>query len=142
MIRHSVRSAGQRRNTLALALLAYALAGCQPEIGSTGDRGNTSDVLRHVDGGDAQRGRVTMSAIGCGSCHSIPGVRGARGMVGPSLDHWRERRLIAGVVPNDTQRLITWLTVPQAIAPGSAMPNMGVTDGEARDMAAYLYSLR
>ena len=71
----------------------------------------------------------------------VPGVRGADGIVGPSLEHWSERRIIAGVVPNDPDRLITWITVPQSIAPGSAMPNLGVTDGQARDIAAYLYTL-
>ena len=60
---------------------------------------------------------------------------------GPSLEHWSERRVIAGVVPNDADRLVTWITVPQSIVPGNAMPNMGVTDGQARDIAAYLYTL-
>jgi cytochrome c len=96
---------------------------------------------RVVERGDASRGRDAIAAYGCGSCHSIPGIRGANGMVGPSLEHWAERRIIAGEVPNDPARLITWLTVPQAIEPGTAMPNMGVTDGQARDMAAYLYTL-
>ncbi|MEO7086895.1 MAG: cytochrome c class I, partial [Gemmatimonadaceae bacterium] len=62
-------------------------------------------------------------------------------MVGPPLEHWSERRMIAGEVPNDPAQLITWLTVPQSIRPGGAMPNMGVSDGQARDIAAYLYTL-
>ncbi len=96
---------------------------------------------RPVEGGDASRGQGAIVAAGCGSCHAIPGVRGADGVVGPSLEHWSERPVIAGVVPNDPDRLITWLTVPQSIAPGSAMPNLGVSDGQARDIAAYLYTL-
>lgn len=96
---------------------------------------------RQVERGDAARGQGAISAAGCGSCHAIPGVRGADGVVGPSLEHWSERRVIAGVVPNDPERLITWITVPQSIVPGNAMPNLGVTDGQARDMAAYLYTL-
>jgi cytochrome c len=99
------------------------------------------DADRIVDDGDPGRGRNAIAAYGCGSCHVIPGVRGADGMVGPSLEHWAERRIIAGEVPNDPARLITWLTVPQSIEPGTAMPNMGVTDGQARDIAAYLYTL-
>ncbi len=125
-----------------LALLALSWIGCRPRAGRVRQAGDVDDVLRHVEGGNAKRGRVAIAQFGCGSCHSIPGIPGARGMVGPSLDHWRQRRVIAGEVPNDPQRLITWLTVPQAIEPGSVMPNMGVTDGEARDMAAYLYTLR
>ena len=67
---------------------------------------------------------------------------GGDGLVGPPIDHWAGRRIIAGEVPNDPERPITWLTVPQSIEPGTAMPNMGVSDGEARDVAACLYTLR
>ena len=112
---------------------ASLLAGCGTASGHTTDR--------VIENGDATRGRAAIAAYGCGSCHTIPGIRGADGMVGPPLEHWAERRIIAGEVPNDPERLITWITVPQSIEPGTAMPNMGVTDGQARDIAAYLYTL-
>lgn len=121
------------RVVLAAALALLGVTGCGQPSGHSADR--------LVEGGDPARGREAISAYGCGSCHSIPGIRAANGMVGPSLEHWAERRIIAGEVPNDPARLITWLTVPQSIEPGTAMPNMGVTDGQARDMAAYLYTL-
>lgn len=121
----------RRRITIAVAL---AVAGaCSKASGHSADR--------VVEGGDAERGRLAITSYGCGSCHAIPGIRGADGLVGPPLEHWAERRIIAGEVPNDPARLITWLTVPQSIEPGTAMPNMGVTDGQARDIAAYLYTL-
>lgn len=119
---------------LIASAVAVMLDACRAASGQPSDR--------YVDGGDAERGRAAIAAYGCGSCHQIPGVAGARGMVGPPLDHWSQRRIIAGEVPNDPERLITWLTVPQAIEPGTAMPNMGVSDGTARDMAAYLYTIR
>jgi cytochrome c len=72
----------------------------------------------------------------------IPGITGASGMVGPPLTSWSQRRIIAGEVPNTPANLITWITVPQSIEPGVAMPNLGVSDGQARDIAAYLYSLK
>jgi len=125
-------SMGRGRWAALLIVLAGA-AGCSEVSGHSADR-----VVEH---GDAERGRAAIAEYGCGSCHSIPGIRDAVGMVGPPLDHWAERRIIAGEVPNDPDRLITWLTVPQSIEPGTAMPNMGVTDGQARDMAAYLYTL-
>lgn len=126
--------AAQRVYRCRVVLLALALAGaCSRASGHSADRA--------VEGGDAERGRTAIAAYGCGSCHAIPGIRGADGMVGPPLDHWAERRIIAGEVPNDPARLITWITVPQSIEPGTAMPNMGVTDGQARDIAAYLYTL-
>ncbi|MDQ6633255.1 MAG: c-type cytochrome [Gemmatimonadota bacterium] len=117
---------------MAVTIVALAI-GC--------GRPSRSSATRAVEGGDPERGRAAIAAYGCGSCHMIPGIRGADGLVGPPLEHWAERRLIAGEVPNDPERLITWITVPQAIEPGTGMPNMGVTDGQARDIAAYLYSL-
>jgi cytochrome c len=96
----------------------------------------------HVDGGDAARGRRQIVAFGCGSCHTIPGVSGANGMVGPPLTGWSQRRIIAGEVVNTPDNLVTWITVPQSIEPGVAMPNMGVSDRQARDIAAYLYTLK
>ena len=113
-------------------MLIVALA-CRQASGHTTDR--------VVEGGDVERGRATIATYGCGSCHIIPGVKDAQGLVGPPLIHWADRRIIAGEVPNDPERLITWITVPQSIEPGTAMPNMGVTDGQARDIAAYLYTL-
>lgn len=121
----------RRRATVTIVALAV---GCADP--------SRSPAIRTVEGGDPERGRAAIAAYGCGSCHMIPGVRGADGLVGPALEHWSERRLIAGEVPNDPERLITWITVPQSIEPGTGMPNMGVTDGQARDIAAYLYSLR
>jgi Predicted membrane protein len=120
------------RRTAAIAGVVWLAAGCAA--------GHTNSD-RVVENGDPERGKATISAYGCGTCHSIPGIRAADGLVGPPLDHWSKRRVIAGEVPNDPERLITWLTVPQSIEPGTAMPNMGVTDGQARDIASYLYTL-
>lgn len=132
----------RRHVSRVLRLAAITAVASSAGVAACGETSQQSTPERHIEGGNAVRGRATIAAYGCGSCHSIPGVRGARGMVGPPLDHWSQRRIIAGEVPNDPARLITWLTVPQSIEPGTAMPNMGVTDGEARDMAAYLYTLR
>jgi cytochrome c1 len=97
---------------------------------------------QQIANSDSDRGRVAIERFGCGSCHDIPGVRGANGMVGPPLTHWSQRRIIAGEMENTPDHLITWITMPQAVEPGTAMPNMGVSDGEARDIAAYLYSIK
>jgi cytochrome c len=95
-----------------------------------------------VPGGDAKRGKIAITNYGCGSCHTIPGVTGARGLVGPPLSEWSKRGFIAGEVPNTTDFLIRWIEMPQAIKPGVDMPNMAVPESEARDIAAYLYTLR
>jgi len=93
-------------------------------------------------GGDADRGKVAIATYGCGACHMIPGVSAAHGEVGPPLDHWSRRVYIAGVVGNTEDFLIRWIEVPEAIKPKTAMPTLGVTEGAARDIAAYLYTLR
>jgi cytochrome c2 len=96
---------------------------------------------RPVPGGDPAAGRQLLAERGCGSCHTIPGVRGANGLVGPPLDHFARRAYIAGEVINNADFLVRWIEVPQAIEPGTAMPNLGITEGQARSMAAYLYTL-
>lgn len=95
-----------------------------------------------VAGGDPQRGAVALQTYGCGACHAIPGVPGAVAYVGPPLDAWAERHYIAGALLNTPDNLITWLREPQAVEADTAMPNLGVTEQDARDMSAYLYTLR
>jgi len=94
-----------------------------------------------LTGGVPGRGHDLLERYGCGSCHTIPGVRGARGLAGPSLLRFGQRAYIAGQRRNTPQNLIPWLQHPQHIEPGTAMPEMGVTPADARDMAAYLYTL-
>jgi cytochrome c1 len=93
-------------------------------------------------GGDAAHGAKLIAHFGCGSCHMIPGISDADGLVGPPLDHMGERTIIAGVLPNTPPNMQIWLKNPQAIVPGNAMPNMELNDNEAKDVAAYLYTLR
>jgi len=94
-----------------------------------------------VPGGRADRGKIAIQTFGCGSCHTIPGVSTATGTVGPPLFFWSKRTYIAGEVPNTPDFLVRWIEVPQAIEPGTAMPNLGVPENAARDIAAYLYTL-
>jgi cytochrome c len=95
-----------------------------------------------VPGGDPQKGRAQLAAFGCGACHLIPGVDHAYGVVGPPLTQFAQRSYIAGEVTNSPSNLVQWIMTPQSIEPGTAMPNLGVTEAQARDMAAYLYTLR
>ena len=97
---------------------------------------------RTVAQGDPTAGRHLIVKYGCGSCHIVPGVKEATGLVGPPLEHFSRRVYIAGEVPNNADFLIRWIEVPQAIEPGTAMPNLGVTEGQARSIAAYLYTLK
>jgi cytochrome c len=122
------------RRPLAALLGMVVLSGCQVAAGS--------ESRYAVAGGDADRGKAAIEMYGCGSCHTIPGIRDATGMVGPPLTMWSRRTYIAGEAPNTPEFLIRWIQVPQAIEPGTAMPNLGVTEGRARDIAAYLYTIK
>ncbi|MDX1663978.1 MAG: hypothetical protein R3272_09300 [Candidatus Promineifilaceae bacterium] len=91
--------------------------------------------------GDAGAGEEAIEEYGCPACHVIPGIPGADGQVGPPLTDWSERQTIAGALPNIPPNLIRWVMEPQAIEPDTLMPDMGVSERDARDIAAYLYTL-
>lgn len=92
--------------------------------------------------GNSRQGAIEIYRAACGSCHVIPGVVGADGVVGPSLERFASRKFIAGLLPNTPDNLSLWIEWPQRIAPGNVMPNMGLSAREARDIAAYLETLR
>jgi len=123
---------------LALALaLAGSLAGC--------DSGGPSAIERkaaEMTGGEPSRGRDVIRRYGCSTCHAIPGVEGARGQVGPSLEGIASRAYLAGKLPNSPANMIKWIREPQDVQPGTAMPELGVTEQDGKDIAAYLYTLR
>jgi cytochrome c len=79
--------------------------------------------------------------LGCGSCHTIPGIAGAHGKVGPSLQGLANHSYVAGQLPNQPLNLEHWIQHPHSIHPDTLMPELGVTDAQARDIASYLYSL-
>lgn len=91
---------------------------------------------------DAKRGREAIEHYACVTCHRIPGVVGANAPVGPPLQGMGVRQYIAGALPNTTENMARWLRNPHAIDRDSAMPDLGVTERDARDMAAYLDTLR
>jgi len=91
--------------------------------------------------GDPVRGGRLVAQYGCPSCHS--GIRDApAGEVGPPLELIGRRAYIAGQFPNTRIRMVEWLQHPQALKPGTAMPDLGVTERDARDIATYLATLK
>lgn len=89
-----------------------------------------------------ERGALLLRQYGCGACHRIPGVANAHGIVGPSLDDIGRRVYLAGILPNTPEHMVQWIMDPRAVDPLTAMPNLGVTEPQARDMAAYLAQLK
>lgn len=92
--------------------------------------------------GDAEHGKLLLRQYGCGACHRIPGVAVADGNVGPPLDRIAERVYLAGMLPNVPENMVRWILAPRAIDPLTGMPDLKVPEPHARDMAAYLYTLR
>jgi cytochrome c2 len=108
-----------------------------PLLAACGERG-LLDGAR----GDAARGRALVARYHCGQCHAVPGVPAAQGRLGPGLEGYARRSYIAGRWPNEPVRLALWIAEPQALAPDTPMPDLGVSAGDARDIVAYLATLR
>ena len=91
---------------------------------------------------DAKRGKRAIQQYACATCHEIPGIVGASKPVGPPLDAMARRAVIAGIAPNTPQNLERFLLDPHSVSPESAMPKLGLRVQDARDIAAYLSTLR
>ncbi len=130
---------GARRGRVHVAGLGCLLLALTAACGSDGEE--AAYTAERLTGGSAQRGAHAIRRHGCGSCHTIGGVPGATALVGPRLDGLAGRSFIGGVLPNTGENLVRWIQDPRVIAPGTAMPDLGVSEGDARDIAAYIYTL-
>lgn len=124
----------------AIIALTACISICVLFEGCTGGRTTPSYSISSV--GNAQQGKELIRSYGCGACHIIPGIRTARGLVGPPLFYFSERTMIAGELPNTPPNLVRWIQNPQNVEPKTAMPNLGLSQEQAYDIAAYLYTLR
>jgi cytochrome c2 len=100
------------------------------------------DRAAAVTRGNPEAGKALIPRYGCNACHTIPGIRGSHGAAGPALGGIVGRMYIAGVLTNTPDHMVKWIQDPPAIDPKTAMPNLGLTEREARDITAYLYSLK
>jgi cytochrome c2 len=126
----------RRQNiSIALCVAVFVIAGCkggqEARIASVGHTG-----------GSADRGEATIVAYQCGKCHTIPGIRSAHGVFGPPLEALSRRTYIGGNFPNTSENLVHWIMNPQAMKPRTAMPDLGLSEQQSRDAAAYLYTLK
>jgi len=117
--------------TGALLCAAVLASGCAKE-----------EPVSRVAGGDPERGRLLVQQYQCAACHFIPEVQGPNGDAGPSLESMGRLSYIAGSIPNQPENMIRFLQNPPAVKPGTLMPALGITDDEARHMAAFMYSLK
>ncbi len=94
----------------------------------------------NITGGNPKRGEAMFIAYGCGGCHQLQHVRKATGLVGPPLDGIALRVFIAGRLENKPDNLQHWIRDPQAVSPGTVMPDLNVGQQDARDISAFLYT--
>lgn len=119
------------RATLLVPVLCCAMIGCADK----------REQPRELTGADAANGLAVIERVGCAACHRIPGVAWPTGTVGGSLDGFGNQSMIAGRFPNQPQTLAVWVRDAPSMAPATGMPAMPITPAEARDVAAYLYTL-
>ena len=115
--------------SFAATMLLLALAACSKAHSASPDA-------------DAAAGAALITKLGCGSCHTIPGIVDANGMVGPPLEHIASRQFIAGVLRNTPDNMVQWLRFPQRIVPGNAMPDLAISQDDALRLTAYLETLK
>jgi cytochrome c2 len=118
------------------AALGALLAACEPP-GAEARREAAA-----LTGGDPAYGPALARQYGCATCHTIPGVDGARGRVGPSLAGVASRSYLGGVLTNTPRNMVRWIREPRAVDSLTAMPNTGVSASDALHISAYLYTLR
>ncbi len=128
---NNARRARALQGSLSLLLVVLALSGCHDKTAAW-----------QISGAQPERGPALIQYYGCSACHTVPGVAQASGTVGPPLTQFGQRAYIAGILYNNPDNLMLWLRDPQRVVPGNAMPNTGVTARDARDIAAYLYTLQ
>lgn len=110
------------RQLLAVAIVVAAAAGC-----------NVKPLIPFLPKTPTERlqQNPVVLARSCTSCHTIGNTGGT---VGPVLDQVANRRT--------EEWLRTWLRNPQAVKPGTRMPNFEFTDGEIDTLLRDLRSLR
>ena len=128
--------------TFLLELPRMAPGDYAARVAGLEDKGRVPTADAPHASGDATRGKVALEQYACTTCHSIPGIVGEHAPVGPPLDRVAGRQYLAGVILNSRENMVRWLREPQAISPKTAMPDLGVTERDARDIAAYLYTLK
>jgi cytochrome c2 len=129
----SVRALGL---TLALFLLIGAVA-----VHAARRDNQAIAKAAALTGGDPTRGPALAIQHGCAGCHEIRGVRGPSGRVGPPLTTIAERVYLGGVATNTPENLVRWIVNPKDFSPKTVMPITGISEPEARHVAAYLLAL-
>lgn len=131
-------SSSGRAALMFIALVAASLSFVTANI--TRHNHTQADVAKTMTGGDPKRAPEIFRRYGCSGCHTIPGIPGADGQVGTPLTGIAKRVFIAGALENRSDNLVAWIVSPRRFSPQTAMPATGISQQEAKDLAAYLYA--
>ena len=126
-----------RARAVVLLLVLPFLAACQNQAAPAPSGGAPT--------GAAATGKQLFVSKGCIACHRAPGVPEAQGTIGPNLRGEGDptgHPQIAGAIPNTPENMVRWLLNPPAVKPGTAMPNLGLTQDEAQSLAAFVETLK
>ena len=126
---------------IALEAAAVLFAGALATACNYG-REDPIETARKLTGGEPERGKAAIGKYGCAGCHTIPGIPDATATVGPPLSNIASRQILGGHLTNTPDNMRHWIQKPQEVDPKNVMPDMGVTDQDARDITAYLYTLK
>lgn len=127
-----------RATLMGIVLVAASAAFVAANVAR--DNHTRTVVAKTITGGDPDRAPAIFRRYGCSGCHTIPGIPGADGQTGGPLTGLSKRVYIAGVLENSSDNLVTWIVSPRSFSPQTAMPATGISQGEAKDLAAYLYA--
>jgi cytochrome c len=123
---------------VSLLLLVLTTMAC-----NRGETAKTAAAPAPPPIGNAARGQQLAGQYGCNVCHIVPGVDGPQGALGPSLQGVGSRPSISlGMVPNTPENMVRFIQNPAAMNPQSSMPPMGMPENDAKDLAAYLLTLK
>jgi cytochrome c2 len=124
---------------IAIGILVIAAASGFATFTIKEDQKRTAVAIA-MTGGNPAMAPAILRTYGCTGCHTIPSVPGADGKVGGPLSGMRERVFVGGVVTNTPDNLVHWIVSPPTFSPETAMPVTGISEAEAKDVAAYLYA--
>jgi cytochrome c2 len=111
-------------------------------LGKTELKGERTESIQPAKSPDPRRGAIALQQYACITCHRIPGIVGATAHVGPPLEGIASRKYLAGRLPNTPENMLRWIRSPKSVSPATLMPDLDVTEEHARDIAAYLATLK
>lgn len=91
-------------------------------------------------GGNAERGKLLFESVGCQACHVVGEMTKVRETRGTSYDIAPELSRVGSKVSPDW--MYDWIRNPRHYNPTTKMPSLRLSDAEAKDIVAFLMTLK